>query len=158
VKGRILTGANADDSYTFLDLTHPIWSKSPNDPRVPSSSEGANSNKLHGLCVWPLSIPIPKVVGIPSSQGDAPQIFQLPETFLERHSGASVQYDLTIRISRGKLRSDSQYVMVPFPRLLPAYFSFQNPNAIWLRSEYTTKRSILTPSTSISGQFSASRT
>jgi len=111
VKGRILTGANADDSYTFLDLTHPIWSRSPTDPRVPSLSEGANSTKLHGHCVWPLSIPIPKVVSIPT--GDAPQLFHLPETFLERHAGASIQYDLTVRISRGKLRSDSQ-IRTPF--------------------------------------------
>ena len=34
--------------------------------------------------------------------------FRLPETFLERQTRVSVQYDLTIIVSRGKLRADNR--------------------------------------------------
>lgn len=78
-------------------------------PRVPSPSEGTSQSKLLGHCVWPLSIPLPKTAVVPSGTGDM-QPFRLPETFLERHTSASVQYDFAIVISRGKLRSDSQWV------------------------------------------------
>ncbi|KAF9466644.1 hypothetical protein BDZ94DRAFT_1157821 [Collybia nuda] len=107
VTGRIITGSGADDIFTFLSQSLPIWSKSADVPRLPSSSVGTSQSKLLGHCVWPLSIPIPKTVVAPSGTGDM-QPFRLPETFLERHTSASVQYDFTIVISRGKLRSDSQ--------------------------------------------------
>lgn len=109
VTGRIITGAGASDAYTFLDLTVPLWSKATGDSRTPSPQQGQNtSNKLQGSCSFPFSIALPKAVGVPAHPGAAPQIFKLPETFLERHTRASIQYDLTLRISRGKLRADSQ--------------------------------------------------
>ncbi|KAF8150704.1 hypothetical protein B0H34DRAFT_149037 [Crassisporium funariophilum] len=107
VTGRIITGANIDDSFVFLSQTQPIWAKSPDTPRVPSPSEGASSNKLIGHCVWPLSIPLARTVNVPTGAGDT-RSFRLPETFLERNTRVSVQYDLTIVISRGKLRADNR--------------------------------------------------
>lgn len=108
VTGRIITGAGSDDSYTFLNLTVPIWSKAPDAPRLPSTSPGANGSKLCGQCIWPISIVIPRTVNLPSGSGEQP--YHLPETFLERHTGASIQYDLTILISRGKLRADNRII------------------------------------------------
>ncbi|KAH9481700.1 hypothetical protein JR316_0006227 [Psilocybe cubensis] len=105
VTGRIITGSGVDDCFVFLSQTQPIWSKSPDTPRVPSPSEGASSNKLLGHCVWPLSIPLARTVTVPSGSGDL-KSFRLPETFLERQTRVSVQYDLTVVVSRGKLRAD----------------------------------------------------
>lgn len=106
VTGRIITGANIEDSFVFLSQTLPIWSKSPDTPRVPSPSEGASSSKLLGHCLWPLSISLPRAVNIPTGAGDI-RSYRLPETFLERHTKVSVQYDLSVVVSRGKLRADN---------------------------------------------------
>ena len=107
--GRILTGPNIDDSFAFLNHTQPIWAKSPDLPRLPSPSDATLSDKLLGHCVWPLSIPIPRTVDAPTGAGNT-RSFRLPETFLERHTRVSVQYDLTINVSRGKLRADNWFV------------------------------------------------
>ena len=107
VTGRIITGSNIDDSFAFLTHTQPIWAKSPDSPRVPSPSDGTLSNKLLGHCAWPLSIPIPRTVDAPTGAGNT-RSFRLPETFLEKHTRVCIQYDLTINISRGKLRADNQ--------------------------------------------------
>jgi len=106
VTGRIITGANASGSFTFLNQSLPIWSKSPDVPRVPSPSEGASKSKLLGHCEWPLSIPLPRTVTVQTGTGSM-ETCRLPETFLERHTSASIQYDFTIQISRGMLRTDS---------------------------------------------------
>jgi hypothetical protein len=106
VTGRIITGSNINDSFAFLDYTQPIWAKSPDTPRLPSPSDSALSDKLVGHCVWPLSISIARTVDAPTGAGDT-RSFRLPETFLERYTKVSVQYDLTINVSRGKLRADS---------------------------------------------------
>lgn len=107
VTGRIITGSNIDDSFAFLNYMQPIWAKSPDSSRLSSPSDGVLSNKLLGHCVWPLSIPIPRTVNAPTGTGDT-RSFCLPETFLERHTKVGIQYDLTITISRGKLRADNK--------------------------------------------------
>ncbi|KAF8623717.1 hypothetical protein AX17_007414 [Amanita inopinata Kibby_2008] len=107
VTGRIITGAGSSDAFMFLCETLPIWSKSLDVSRVPSLSEGASGSKLLGKCEWPISITLPKAVNIPNANGEA-CFYRLPETFLERHTKVSVQYDFSILISRGKLRPDSQ--------------------------------------------------
>ncbi|KAF9068961.1 hypothetical protein BDP27DRAFT_1522613 [Rhodocollybia butyracea] len=109
VRGRIITGPRADETVTFLTIIHPIWARSTETPRTPSPSEGVSGTKLFGDCVWNFSIPLPKKVSV----GKSNMQYRLPETFSERDLAASVQYDLTIHISRGKLRSDSQ-IRTPF--------------------------------------------
>ncbi|TFK27772.1 hypothetical protein FA15DRAFT_685673 [Coprinopsis marcescibilis] len=106
VSGRIISGASSSESFVFLNQTIPIWSKSLDSPRVPSPSEGASSTKLLGHCEWPLSVSLPRAVEIPSGGGDL-RSYKLPETFLERFTTVSIQYDLAIIVSRGKLRSDN---------------------------------------------------
>lgn len=125
VTGRIITGANANDVFTFLSETLPIWSKSSESSRVPSPSEGASGSKLLGECVWPISISLPKAVNVPNADGEA-CFYRLPETFLERHTKVSVQYDFSVVINRGKLRPSSliktAFGFVPHTR--PGPFSF----------------------------------
>jgi len=113
VTGRIITGSSINDCFVFLNLTQPIWAKSMDTPRMPSLSEGTASNKLLGHCVWRLSIPLPRTVTVPLGAGEM-RPCRLPETFLERNTPVSVQYDLTISISRGMLRSDNRSVRLHF--------------------------------------------
>ncbi|KDR78972.1 hypothetical protein GALMADRAFT_63777 [Galerina marginata CBS 339.88] len=107
VTGRIITGSGVDDCFVFLNQTQPIWSKSSDSPRVPSPSGSTSGNKLLGHCVWPLSITLARTATVPSGSGEL-QSFRLPETFLERQTRVSVQYDLTIVVSRGMLRADNR--------------------------------------------------
>ncbi|KAJ4477348.1 hypothetical protein J3R30DRAFT_3291186 [Lentinula aciculospora] len=109
VRGRIITGPRSDETVTFLTILHPIWARSTDTPRTPSLSEGASGSKLFGDCIWSFSIPLPKSVDVQKSGVN----YCLPETFSERDLAVSVQYDLTIHISRGKLRTDSQ-IRTPF--------------------------------------------
>ncbi|KAJ6513064.1 hypothetical protein C8R45DRAFT_1088146 [Mycena sanguinolenta] len=99
VTGRIVTGSSIDDSYVFLNQSLSLWSK------TDSRSTGA-ATKLLGPCVWPFSIPLPKAVSLKDSGDDS--LYRLPETFLERHTRASVAYEICVLVSRGKLRTDSQ--------------------------------------------------
>ncbi|KAJ7581369.1 hypothetical protein C8J56DRAFT_959861 [Mycena floridula] len=93
VTGRMITGNDAATRYTFLKVELPIWVKN-SDAGVPSSSPGANGPKLTGTCTWPFSISLPG---------------QLPETFQQR-IGVTIQYQLAVLLSRGKLRPDSHIV------------------------------------------------
>ncbi|KAK2460956.1 hypothetical protein APHAL10511_007426 [Amanita phalloides] len=106
VTGRIITGANSTDAFTFLSETLPVWSKSPESSGIPSPSQGVSANKLAGHCVWPISMTLPKAVNVPGVDGEA-CFYRLPETFLERHTKVSVQYDLSLVICRGKLRTSN---------------------------------------------------
>ncbi|KAG6865794.1 hypothetical protein C0991_011786 [Blastosporella zonata] len=106
VTGRIISGSGSEDSFKFLSQSLPIWSKSSDVPRAPSPTDAASKSKLLGRCEWPLSIPLPATVTIPNESGSM-QTYRLPETFLERRTPASIQYDFTIQISRGMLRTNS---------------------------------------------------
>ncbi|KAF8917285.1 hypothetical protein CPB85DRAFT_1215524 [Mucidula mucida] len=103
ITGRIITGAYSDGAMSFLDLSTPIWGKSSEgSSRTPSPTD---SNKLTGRHTLPFSISLPRTVDI-TTKTDT-QTFSLPETFLERDSLVTVQYDITVTLSRGKLRADS---------------------------------------------------
>jgi hypothetical protein len=108
ITGSIISGSTSSESSVFLHHTLPVWAKSPETPRVPSPSEGASASKLLGHCEWPLSMALPRTVELPTGAGDL-RSFKLPETFLERYTPVSIQYDLKVTISRGKLRSDNMY-------------------------------------------------
>ncbi|KAG7451337.1 uncharacterized protein BT62DRAFT_927015 [Guyanagaster necrorhizus] len=101
VTGRVITGAGMDDVCSFLNITIPVWTKNGNSR---SPSPASENNKLCGRHTFPFSIVLPRTVSLTVRE---PKTFRLPETFLERHTPATVQYDLIITISRGKMRSDS---------------------------------------------------
>ncbi|KAL0954347.1 hypothetical protein HGRIS_003341 [Hohenbuehelia grisea] len=106
--GRIITGSGSSDSHTFLNDTHTLWSKSSssNGSRTPSPTGG--SGKLQGACSWPFSLALPSTVRLPfSSARGQTVVCPLPETFNERGVRAVVQYDITLKVVRGKLRADN---------------------------------------------------
>ncbi|KAF5391524.1 hypothetical protein D9757_002500 [Collybiopsis confluens] len=109
VRGRIITGPRPEDTVTFLDIRQNLWARSADAPRTPSPSEGTSGSKLYGDCIWSFSIPIPRsgTVGKSGTQS------RLPETFSERDLDVNIQYDLTVHVSRGKFRGDSQ-IRTPF--------------------------------------------
>ncbi|KAF7316680.1 hypothetical protein HMN09_00400900 [Mycena chlorophos] len=100
ITGRVVTGSTIDDSYTFFSHSLPLWSK------AESRSSGAAA-KLLGTTSWPFSIPMPKTVGL--KEGSRADVqYRLPETFLERHIRGSISYEISVLVSRGKLRSDCE--------------------------------------------------
>ena len=156
--GRIITGSSINDCFVFLNQTQPIWAKSMDTPRMPSPSEGTASNKLLGHCVWQLSIPLPRIVTVPLGSGEM-RPCRLPETFLERNTPVSVQYDLTIIVSRGMLRSDNRSVTLHFT-LDISFFSFccismhspfhQDQDCFWIHSELKAGCSFHSPAAGLS--------
>lgn len=122
LKGQIVTGSSANDTLKFIERHVTLWSKSMGDPRAPRpSSDTPHSGKLLGHYVWPFSIQLPKTISLPDAHG-SPQVYSLPQTFLERNTRASIQYDLTVHISRNKLRADSQLrtIMAYVPSTKPS--------------------------------------
>ncbi|TFK40192.1 hypothetical protein BDQ12DRAFT_680492 [Crucibulum laeve] len=108
LRGLIISGANSGEQFTFLDMTSTLWSQAmgnPNDPPSDSTPE-KYTKKLYGEFTWPYSIPIPKETTVPAGPRDEMQVFRLPQTFLERHTRASIQYEILLRIGRNKLRTD----------------------------------------------------
>lgn len=118
VKGQIMTSGRYPNQTTFVDECTTLWSKEMGDPRYPdSSSNGRYSGKLMGSYTFPFSITLPSTVTLPlagssstSSTPGASGPFRLPETFLERQSQVTVQYDMELNILRSRFRVDSRYV------------------------------------------------
>ena len=106
VTGRIVTGAGSEDVFKFLDHTSVIWNKLMGDPR--STERGDYKGKLNGDYVWPVSVEIPPTNVCPGFR-PTNEVYDLPQTFLEPNIRASVEYTLSIRISRSMLRADSVY-------------------------------------------------
>jgi hypothetical protein len=104
VTGRIVTGAGSEDVFKFFDHTSVIWNKLMGDPR--STEQGDYKGKLKGNYVWPVSVEIPTTNVCPGSR-PTNEVYDLPQTFLEPNIRASVEYTLSIRISRSMLRADS---------------------------------------------------
>jgi len=132
VHGQVITGANQGEQLTFVDIQRTLWSQSDGEPQNTSSDSGdstpvpllnpggANSSgtpppspkftgKLQGDYTWHFSIELPKQVVVPFGNRNEPQVFRLPQTFNERHARASICYDVSLRLNRGKLRADYRY-------------------------------------------------
>jgi hypothetical protein len=107
VKGRIVTGAGTSDYYTFLDQTHTLWARQSSKSRTPSPPLEA-SQPGRGNYLWPISIDLPSTVTLPDGSGNGEQVYNLPHTFVEKQTRATIQYSLTVYIARSMLRSDSQ--------------------------------------------------
>ncbi|KAJ7031300.1 hypothetical protein C8F04DRAFT_701302 [Mycena alexandri] len=105
LRGQIITGATPSEMVTFVDLPITLWSRSMGDPRKPGVG-GKWSQKLRGEYVWPFSISLPPTVTLPAAVGRAEEVFRLPQTFFERHTRGQIEYEVTVRFTRTKLRSD----------------------------------------------------
>jgi hypothetical protein len=106
IKGKIITGSGSGDACIFLNHSHPLWSKAMGDPRSPSDVR--HSGKLVGTYSWPFSITLPKKVALQPTPGSPTQSYRLPQTFVERYTRVSIQYELVVNIVRTKLRADSK--------------------------------------------------
>ncbi|KAF8206243.1 hypothetical protein K438DRAFT_1756332 [Mycena galopus ATCC 62051] len=104
IRGQIITGATPSEMVTFIDLPMTLWSRSMGDPRNPGAGGDKWSEKLKGTYVWPFSISLPPTVSLPFAGRD--QVFRLPETFFERHTRGQIEYEVAVRFTRAKLRSD----------------------------------------------------
>jgi hypothetical protein len=118
VTGRVVTGSAPTDCITFLDIAVPLWAKPSSRSGSPFAGQSENMPpKLHGTFKFPFSIPIPSSIAFDY------QKFALPHSFTEKHTRVSVCYELTVRVSRGKLRANNQLIMpfgfVPFSKPPP---------------------------------------
>lgn len=110
IRGTLITAANEAGFYTFLDREIGLWSKSMGDPRSTTPSSTKFNGKLSGEYQWPFSFPFPTEIPTPGSSESPAPLSSLPQTFKERNSGASVQYELLVHISRGMLKANSKYI------------------------------------------------
>ncbi|KAF8896104.1 hypothetical protein BD779DRAFT_1667956 [Infundibulicybe gibba] len=109
ITGQIITGANPGEQFTFVELSETLWTQAMGDPRNPAASGGDKfSGKLLGDYNWNFSLKIPQETVVNRREG--PRVFKLPQTFAERHTRPSIQYNISARLSRGKLRTDYRRV------------------------------------------------
>ncbi|KAF5339259.1 hypothetical protein D9758_013331 [Tetrapyrgos nigripes] len=109
IRGEFASGNNSmEGNKTFFEMTTEVWTKD------------AHNTKLSGVQHWPFSISLPKNV-FPSGDDISELSYPLPHTFLERHTGASIRYDLMVHIVRNKLRPNSnlQQTFVYIPAIRP---------------------------------------
>lgn len=81
------------------------------DPRSDPATSGSQYNgKLSGDYHWPFSISLPKEIALPDPTGKHGEVrtYQLPQTFLERSTRASVYYELFVHIARSTFRVDNK--------------------------------------------------
>ncbi|TRM64222.1 hypothetical protein BD626DRAFT_249145 [Schizophyllum amplum] len=132
VTGRVHTGSRPEDALTFLSESVSLFARPPGPSRRvsvanivrPSTSNGAHGRRpstsaaapLAGLPAgpaqespsttairtFPLCISLPREVALDGHR------VKPPETFIEKRTAVSVQYELTVTLSRGMLRSDTQ--------------------------------------------------
>ncbi|KAH9481702.1 hypothetical protein JR316_0006229 [Psilocybe cubensis] len=122
IRGQVIMGANRGEQMTFIEISHTLWSPATggeqmsinsNHSNAPATQEQApaasslNSSqpskvkgKLQGDYMWPFSIELPNQVVWGG------KTFSLPQTFYERHARASITYEVSLQLSRGKLRAD----------------------------------------------------
>ncbi|KAJ6536933.1 hypothetical protein B0H19DRAFT_1382759 [Mycena capillaripes] len=94
VTGAVITGPMVDDRMQFLKVSTCLWARQ-------------NATPDAGRFFRPFSIPLPSEV---ASQSDGqPSTLRLPESFLERHTRATVLYEVSLTVSRGLFRPDSYF-------------------------------------------------
>lgn len=99
----------------------PPRNNNPNDPGVSHVNSRANSSntsassagtgtkvgvKLQGEFVWTFAIDLPKQVAVPHGRRKQIELFNLPQTFIERQARASIAYEIMVRFARGKWQTD----------------------------------------------------
>ncbi|KAG6861947.1 hypothetical protein C0995_009131 [Termitomyces sp. Mi166 len=124
VKGRIITSGAEEGSYIFLDKTHTVWSKAHGNPRHASSTQNIKhkGNLDPGEYSWSFSFPFPATFDYSNEPGSAGmKSYRTPQSVSERHTPATVQYELFLHIGRGALRPDKN-ITVPIlytPKIIP---------------------------------------
>ncbi|KAF8181275.1 hypothetical protein BJ912DRAFT_1062143 [Pholiota molesta] len=142
VQGQYITGVNPDDQLNFLDISQTLWSQSDGAPRnatadhdssLPPAAEQPPSKftgKIQGEYLWPFAINFPRKVNLSlerkSDGRDVSEPFAPPQTFTERNVRGGINYEISIRIARGRFKADrrmsTQFGYIPStrpPALLP---------------------------------------
>ncbi|KAF9475101.1 hypothetical protein BDN70DRAFT_996645 [Pholiota conissans] len=134
VLGQFITGANQGEQLSFIDITHVIWTQADGEPKHASASDDDSSppsnspkftGKLQGEYTWPFSIDLPKEVVLTVGHRNEHQVFHPPQTFSERHTRATISYEICLKLMRNKLRADHRipaqfgYIPITLPPPLP---------------------------------------
>jgi len=115
--GQIVTGQSAVEKFTFVEVSSTLWSTTMGNRRLESVGNSATgsdpgmitgefTSKLEGEYIWDFSLNLPKEIIVPSGLHNEPQVFNLPQTFYERHTRVRIVYEVALRIVRRKLRAD----------------------------------------------------
>ncbi|KIM40545.1 hypothetical protein M413DRAFT_445989 [Hebeloma cylindrosporum] len=131
VQGRFMTGINPEEQLTFIEISRTLWTQSDGAPKNARASDisysqggGKFTGKLKGEYIWPFSIDLPKEVMLPSGIGsNKVEAFPPPQTFNERKTLASINYEIYVRVARGRWKADhrmmSQFGYIPLTRPPP---------------------------------------
>jgi len=116
------------ENFTFLDITHTLWSPTSGRPftiadtkdssssSTPLPSRNDNQTLFHGPLQgefsWPFAVDLPKTVVAALHFGHREMgTFQLPHTFKDPFTRATIVYTVTLTLKRhGILSVDDQYV------------------------------------------------
>jgi len=96
VKGRVVTGRNADGEYTFLDLRKTLWTAELD--KIDAHRDPANANDY----IWPFSLDLPKEIVLAQDDSEKDKAFPLPHTFSEAGIPARVYYELVVCLKQSK--------------------------------------------------------
>ncbi|KAL0955952.1 hypothetical protein HGRIS_002135 [Hohenbuehelia grisea] len=159
ITGRFISGtvAQHSESRTFLEHTHTLWTREMGDPRFaasmalnepfPGSAKPFNGHLVAGEYGWSFEFAFPSTVGKHTSSArpygaatnnsatrvtsNSTSTIRLPHTFLEHHGCANIQYDLTVRIARGRLCVDSKiHSMIAYiPSMIAPSFTVHRAQA-----------------------------
>ena len=133
-----IVATNALSPFTFWKHIHQLWSSEMGDPRIAttqnaSGAEASSStstdalsfslsslsiekkgkkvaSRLSGAYTWPFSITLPSTCSVSLRSKQPPMVLRLPPSFSEKGAAQFINYELNVRIRRGFLRIDSQWV------------------------------------------------
>ncbi|KAF9528292.1 hypothetical protein CPB83DRAFT_814250 [Crepidotus variabilis] len=127
LKGRIVTSFAEQGVYTFLEENLIIWTRqsgsssqptSPVSPTSPFVLTQPGGSKIEGKFPpgsheIPFTIPFPTEINISTGytgkgrRSDRPELLcYTPQSFLERHLNANIEYELVVKINYGILKQD----------------------------------------------------
>jgi hypothetical protein len=112
-----MIGINPEEQLTFIDISLTLWTQSDGVPKnaragdsPPSQGGGKFTGKLKGEYIWPFSIDLQKEVMLPSGvDSNKVDPFTPPQTFNERKTLASINYEISVRVVRGRWKADHRY-------------------------------------------------
>ncbi|CAA7267037.1 unnamed protein product [Cyclocybe aegerita] len=108
------------------------------------------TDKLQGTYTWSFALDLPKEVVVPYGARGEVGVFHPPQTFNERHSRASVVYEIVLRVGRGRLlrgdhRIPAQFGYIPVTRP-PAFSQLR-------RMAYAEGSALLGPTVDVEGWY-----
>ncbi|KAG9221104.1 hypothetical protein CCMSSC00406_0005457 [Pleurotus cornucopiae] len=118
VRGKLISGstASAPPMLTFLDFSHTVWDRDMPHPQSLTPTHPQFDGKLSpGEYTWPFSFIFPSGVTLAGCHAS-----HLPHTFLERDLNGNVQYELVLRLVRGKFKPDKKIrtMVAHIPRIV----------------------------------------